>query len=137
MVREFAIRSFQRGIGCMDYIETLLIIQNQVPLQYSRCHSMPQEVKKKCCKLKRARTPSSQFTNLCLDPDVVEHCIKNTRDIRNNRENNSSRNFHHHLHFNKLRNAQKRCTNSDTAALIDYIDSLFQFFCLLPILSRV
>ena len=54
---------------------------------------MPQEVKRECCKLKKGRTPLSQFTNLCLDPDVVELCLKNTGDIRNNREDNSSRTF--------------------------------------------
>ena len=54
---------------------------------------MPQEVKRKCCKLKKGRTPLSQFTNLCLDPDVVELCLKNTGGIRNNREDNSSRTF--------------------------------------------
>ena len=54
---------------------------------------MPQEVENKCCKLKNCITLSSRFTKLCLDPDVVELCIKNTGDIRNDREDNSSRAF--------------------------------------------
>ena len=44
---------------------------------------MPQEVENKCCKLKNCITLLSRFTKLCLDPDVVELCIKNTGDIRN------------------------------------------------------
>ena len=93
MIRKLAIRSLQRGISSMNYIETLFIIQNHVLFQYGRCHLMPQEVKRERCKLKKGRTPLSQFTNLYLDPDVVELCIKNTGDIRNNREDNSSRTF--------------------------------------------
>ena len=58
-----------------------------------RCRPMPQEVENKCCKLKNCITLSSRFTKLCLDPDVVELCIRNTGDIRNDREDNSSRAF--------------------------------------------
>ena len=59
----------------------------------SRCRPMSQEVENKCCKLKNCIALSSRFTKLCLDPDVVELCIKNTGDIRNDREDNSSRAF--------------------------------------------
>lgn len=58
-----------------------------------RCRPMPQEVENKCCKLKNCITLSSRFTKLCLDPDVVELCIRNTEDVRNDREDNSSRAF--------------------------------------------
>ena len=33
MIRKLAIRSLQKGIGSMDYIEKLLIIENQVLFQ--------------------------------------------------------------------------------------------------------
>ena len=137
LVRKLAIRSLRRGIGSMDYIDTLLIMeedldedeelgefgqsstgqptlttsrpmiqdsenQDQAVASVSgipdwcvcgRCRPMPQEVENKCCKLKNCITLSSRFTKLCLDPDVVELCIRNTGDIRNDREDNSSRAF--------------------------------------------
>ena len=150
MVRKFAIRSLRRGIGSMDYIETLLIMeddldedenfgefsntatdqatdqatssglagsepsnQGSIPSNTQnpddvedsasgavpdwcvcgKCHPMPQEVENKCCKLKKCITLSSRFVKLSLDPDVVELCIKSTGDIRDDREDNSSRAF--------------------------------------------
>ena len=146
MVRKLAIRSLRRGIGSMDYIETLLIMEDdldedenfgefsntatdqatgsalagsepskQGPIPSNtqnpddvedsasgavpdwcvcgKCHPMPQEVENKCCKLKKCITLSSRFAKLCLDPDVVELCIKSTGDIRNDKEDNSSRAF--------------------------------------------
>ncbi|CAB4036501.1 P2X purinoceptor 7-like, partial [Paramuricea clavata] len=54
-----------------------------------RCHPMTQDVENKCCKLKKCITLSSRFAKLCLDPDVIELCIRNTGDIRNDREDNS------------------------------------------------
>ena len=136
----------RRGIGSMDYIETLLIMEDDLdedenfgefgqasteqptgsaladsetknkgpvpsdthnPDQIDdsasgsvpdwcvcgRCHPMTQDVENKCCKLKKCITLSSRFTKLCLDPDVIELCIRNTGDIRNDREDNSSRAF--------------------------------------------
>ena len=59
-----------------------------------RCHPMTQDVENKCCKLKKGITLSSRFTKLCLDPDVIELCIRNTGDIRNDREDNSSPSRH-------------------------------------------
>jgi hypothetical protein len=58
-----------------------------------RCRPMPQEIENKCCKLKKCITHSSRFSKLCLDPDVLELCIRNTGDIRNDREDNSTRAF--------------------------------------------
>ena len=52
------------------------------------CHK-----KSRVLQIKKGQNTLSQFTNLCLDPDVVELCLKNTGDIRNNREDNSSRTF--------------------------------------------
>ena len=58
-----------------------------------RCRPMPQEIENKSCKLKKCITLSSRFTKLCLVPDVLEWCIRNTSDIRNDREDNSTRAF--------------------------------------------
>jgi hypothetical protein len=58
-----------------------------------RCRPMPQEVENKCCKLKKCITLTSRFTKLCLDPDVLELCIRNRADIRNDHEDNSTRAF--------------------------------------------
>ena len=56
-----------------------------------RCRPMPQEIENKCCKLKKCITSSSRFTKLCLDLDVLQLCIRNSSDIRNDREDNSTR----------------------------------------------
>ena len=137
MVRKLAIRSLRRGIGSMDYIDTLLIMEDDLDenpedsdlgefgestmtvddndppeqdpsrdqaQQFSNtstpdwcicgsCRPMPQEVENKCCKLKKCITHSSRFTKLCLDVDVLELCIKNRADIRNDQEDNSTRAF--------------------------------------------
>ena len=58
-----------------------------------RCRPMPQEIENKCCKLKKCITSSSRFTKFCLDPDVLELFIKNASNIRNDREDNSTRAF--------------------------------------------
>ena len=58
-----------------------------------KCRPMPQEVENKCCKQKKCITQTSRFAKLCLDPDVLELCIRNTSDIRNDREDNSTRAF--------------------------------------------
>ncbi|XP_028406816.1 P2X purinoceptor 7-like [Dendronephthya gigantea] len=58
-----------------------------------KCRPMPQEIENKCCNLRKCITLSSRFTKLCLDPDVLELCIRNTSDIRNDREDNSTRAF--------------------------------------------
>ena len=53
-----------------------------------RCRAMPQEIENKKC-----ITSSSRFKKLCLHPDVLELCIRNASDIRNDREDNSTRAF--------------------------------------------
>ena len=57
------------------------------------CRPMPQAVENKCCGLEICITTTSRFAKLCLDRDVLELCIRNTRDIRNDREDNSPRSF--------------------------------------------
>ena len=143
MVRKLAIRSLRRGIASMDYIDTLLIMEDDLdeddetlgefgepsnenissPVMNSsqspshsrsqdpnpmpdprptsapdwckcgKCRPMPQEVENKCCKQTKCITNSSRFAKLCIDPDVLELCIRNTSDIRNDRQDNSTRAF--------------------------------------------
>ena len=148
MVKKLAIRSLRRGIGSMDYIDTLLIMEddldeddqdaerlgafgessNDNPLNSGidpsqsqspshsqsqdpnptpeptlesvpdwctcgKCRPMPQEVENKCCRQMKCITLTSRFAKLCLDPDVLELCIRNRSDIRNDREDNSTRAF--------------------------------------------
>ena len=57
------------------------------------CRPMPQDIENKCCNLKKCITSSSRFSKICLDPDVLELCIRNTSDTRNDREDNSTRAF--------------------------------------------
>lgn len=133
MVRKLAVRSLRRGFGSMDYIETLLIMEDDLddesdttgefgdqssgehanrnindmqgcrtnatqslePSQdntspelpeWCRCgksEPMPQQVENMCCGLKKCIT----------HPDVLELCIRNAGDIRNDREDNSTRAF--------------------------------------------
>ncbi len=135
LVRKLANCSLCRGVGSMDYIESLLIMEDDLdedeclddfgntstesnegnrsedpdPTQdpgsmqetsgvsvpdwcvCGRCQPMPQEIENKCCNMKKCITHSSWFTKLCLDTDVLELCIRNAGDIRNDREDNSTR----------------------------------------------
>lgn len=139
MVKKLAIRSLRRGIGSMDYINSLLIMEDDLdedetdnigvfgePMsecdnmerfgnidatnaepslsttsitelpewcKCGKCKPMPQEVENKCCGLKKCITQTSRFTKLCIDPDVLELCIRNTGEIRNDREDTSTRAF--------------------------------------------
>ena len=52
-----------------------------------------QGVENKCCKEKNCITNSPRFSKLCLDSDVLQLCIRSTSDIRNDREDNSTRAF--------------------------------------------
>jgi len=49
------------------------------------CRPMPQAVENNCCKRSKCITTTSHFAKLCMDPDVLEMCIRNTSDIRNDR----------------------------------------------------
>lgn len=159
MVRKLAIRGLRRGIGSMDYIHTLLIMEDDLdeenepvhadhttftqsfsnehieaaqeisPSQpetassqpetsappydqpermpntpntqnstvdwckCGHCRPMPQAIENKCCRQKNCITLTTRFAKLCLDVDVLELCLRNMRDIRNDREDNSTRSF--------------------------------------------
>ena len=58
-----------------------------------QCRPMPHDVENKCCKLRECITTSARFPKLCLDTDVLELCVRNVGDIRNDREENSPRSF--------------------------------------------
>ena len=144
MVRKLAVHSLRHGIGSMDYIDSLLIMEDDLdddgemvgefvdqssgeqadrniidtqnysatPTQSmepsqdhsfpadlhewcrcGECRPMPQELENKCCGLKKCITKTSRFAKLCLDLDVLELCIRNAGDIRNDRGDNSTRAF--------------------------------------------
>jgi len=57
------------------------------------CRPMPQEIENKCCRLKDCITITDRFAKLCLDQDVLELCVRNMGEIRNDREDNSTRSF--------------------------------------------
>lgn len=57
------------------------------------CCNMPLEVEKVCCSKKNCDAKKPRFKKLCLDPDYLQLSIKSTTDIRNDRQNNSTRTF--------------------------------------------
>ena len=54
---------------------------------------MPRKGENKCCRQKKCITYLSRLAKFCLDRDVLELCIRNTEDIRNDQEDNSTRAF--------------------------------------------
>jgi hypothetical protein len=70
-------------------------VEGEIPLWCVclNCRPMPQDIENKCCNLKKCITSSSRFSKICLDPDVLVLCIRNTSNIRNDREDNSTRAF--------------------------------------------
>ncbi|XP_078384476.1 uncharacterized protein LOC144666909 isoform X2 [Oculina patagonica] len=131
MVRKLCIRSLRRGVGSMDFIQGLLIAEDdldedeneatpdmasadepvQTPVSGASpepgpssvnhlpwckcgvCQIMPQEVENKCCGQRRCVTTHTRFQKLCLDPDVLQLAVRNRGDVRNDREDNSTRSF--------------------------------------------
>lgn len=57
------------------------------------CTVMPREIENKCCGQRKYVTSFARFSKLCLDPDVLQLCIRNRVDIRNDRADNSTRAF--------------------------------------------
>lgn len=135
MIRKLCVRSLQRGVGSMDHIYSLLIMEDEddsdqeddgadqcTPLDPETmlggaslpahnpeppspsetslpwckcgvCTVMPQEIENKCCRQRKCVTSFARFSKLCLDPDVLQLCIRNRVDIRNDRDDNSTRAF--------------------------------------------
>ena len=134
-MRKLCIRSLQRGVGSMDFIQGLLSREddldegheedesdvtltpststdlacgsnagtpdpapspsnNAIPWRKCGvCQIMPQEIENKCRGLRRCVTTHTRFSKLCLDPDVIQLAIRNRGDIRNDRDDNSTRAF--------------------------------------------
>ena len=57
------------------------------------CRRMSQEVENRCCSSRDCVSLSARFRKLCLDPDYLQLSIKCSGDIRNDRQDNSSRAF--------------------------------------------
>lgn len=137
MVRQLCVWALSRGVGSMEYVDSLLIMEDedhndsgnanafsedsaglsqaqQTELstgsggsQHPRppseptpnwckcqqCQPMAQEVENRCCGYRNCITNKRRFQKLCLDPEVLELCIRNRADIRNDRENNNTSSF--------------------------------------------
>lgn len=134
MVKRLCIRSLRRGVGSMDFIHGLLIMEDELDdddnadnstgdtptssatqdtpvsgpepdpqtpdgstsppwCKCSKCRVMPQDIENKCCGQRRCVTTHIRFTELCLDPDVLQLAVRNRGDIRNDREDNNTRSF--------------------------------------------
>lgn len=130
MIYKLCVRSLRRGVGSMDHIHVLLLMEDDLddvqqdsshsdnysdnsldvdgqnphppPVEQASkipwckcglCKIMPQEIENKCCGHKKCVTKHSRFFKLCLDPDVLQLAIRNSGDIRNDREDNSTRAF--------------------------------------------
>ena len=57
------------------------------------CRQMPRAIENICCKKKDCVTLTLRFYKLCLDPDILQLCILNRADIRNDPFDNSTRQF--------------------------------------------
>lgn len=57
------------------------------------CYTMPQDIENKCCRHKNCVTLTRRFRKLCLDPEYLQLSARNVWDIRNDREDNSTRAF--------------------------------------------
>jgi len=96
MMRKIAVKALQRGVGSMDYIQSLLLEDDDEinnthnpltptptpqpspsPTRQSpewckciQCRTMQHEIENKCCGQKSCVTLSPRFTKLVLDPEV-------------------------------------------------------------------
>ena len=117
--KTLAIRALQRGVGSMDYVDSLLLMEPEdesnnsasplsVPLSSTQvidqepvpewwkcscCCTMPQDMENKCCGRRNCVLQTRRFQKLCLDAECLLLCAKNTADIRNDRQDSSSRTF--------------------------------------------
>ena len=140
MAKTLAIRALQRGVGSMDYVDSLLLMEpedesknsdqepnvaddddasplyvppastqviDQEPVpercNCSCCCAMPQDMENKCCGRRNCVSQTRRFRKLCLDAEYLLLCAKNTADIRNDRQDSSSRTFHKAAYRNYFR----------------------------------
>ena len=57
------------------------------------CRQMPKDIKNICCKKKECVTSTQRFYKLCLDPDILQLCVLNRAEIRNDPIDNSTHQF--------------------------------------------
>ena len=55
--------------------------------------SIPKEIENKCCGSHTCVTEQRRCAKFCLDADVLQLCVMNRADIRNDREDNSTKTF--------------------------------------------
>lgn len=58
-----------------------------------KCRAMPQDLENKCCKQRNCVSLSRRFVKLCLDAEYLQLSLRNSGDIRSDRDDNSSRAF--------------------------------------------
>ncbi|XP_068683280.1 uncharacterized protein [Montipora foliosa] len=127
-VKALAIKALQRGVGSMEYVDSLLLMEpedknasdqededeqgnassvrvpqpsgqfvDQEPVpdwcKCGCCRTMPQDIENKCCARRNCTSQTRRFRKLCLDAEYLQLCAKNTADIRNDRQDSSSRTF--------------------------------------------
>ena len=73
--------------------QIILLLIHQIGVFVVYVDQCPRKSKTSAANLKKCITLTSRFTKLCLDPDVLELCIRNRADIRNDHEDNSTRAF--------------------------------------------
>lgn len=57
------------------------------------CRQMPRAVENVCCNKRACAAQSTRFYKLCLDADILQLCVLNRADIRNDALDNSTRQF--------------------------------------------
>ena len=69
------------------------IDQEPVPewCKCSCCRTIPQDIQNKCCGQRDCVSQSRRFRKHCLDAEYLQLSAKNTADIRNDRQDSSSR----------------------------------------------
>lgn len=96
-----------------------------------QCRTMPQEIENKCCNQRSCVSLCRRFQKLCLDPEYLQLSIRNTNDIRNDRDDNSSRAFrktaYRHFIIDKYgylgKNKRKVCPSCCVLAIRRYYPS--------------
>ena len=82
-----------RGEGTVSSGDPQLPHSEPIP-DWCKCRlCQAQDIENKCCQLRKCVTSTRRFQKLCLDLEVLELCIRNRADIRNDREDNSTSSF--------------------------------------------